>query len=146
LGKDVEPPSFESVFSNSNPDSTLTRVERQIGGRIPTEVGTLRQLTESGFDFRPFAKLKIIDHPSIPEIDSNVSFETRCTGLYLRGIAQNDGMQAANAFISKHSNGNASWVRKKYHAFLASSSSVTGITEADLQQRFAESLALQMSA
>jgi hypothetical protein len=55
-------------------------------------------------------------------------------------------MQAANSFISKHSNGNASWVRKKYGSFLASASHTTGITETELQRRFEESLSRQMSA
>jgi hypothetical protein len=146
LGKDVEPPSFESVFGLSNRDSVLTRVERQMGGRIPPEVATLRQVIESGFAFKPFSRLKIIDHPPTPELDSHVSFETRCTGLYLQSIAQSDGMQAANSFISKYSNGNASWVRKKYEFFLASASRTTGITEAELQRRFEESLARQMAA
>jgi len=146
LGKDVEPPSFESVFGMSDQNSILTRVERQIGTRIPAEVGTLRNVMKSGAAFRPFAKLRIIDHAPTPEPDSEVSFETRCTGLYLRGLAQNEGMQAANAFISKHSNGNASWVRRKYLPFLASNSSGVGLTEADLQRRFEESLTRQMSA
>jgi hypothetical protein len=146
LGKDVEPPSFESVFGLSNRDSVLTRVERQMGGRIPPEVATLRQVIESGFAFKPFSRLKIIDHPPTPELDSHVSFETRCTGLYLQSIPQSDGMQAANSFISKYSNGNASWVREKDEFFLASASRTTGITEAELQRRFEESLARQMSA
>jgi hypothetical protein len=82
LGKDVA----------SNRDSVLTRVERQMGGRIPPEVATLRQVIGSGFRFKPFSRLKIIDHPATPELDSHVSFETRCTGLYLRSVAQSDGM------------------------------------------------------
>lgn len=82
LGKDVA----------SNRDSVLTRVERQMGGRIPPEVATLRQVIGSGFTFKPFSRLKIIDHPATPELDSHVSFETRCTGLYLRSVAQSDGM------------------------------------------------------
>jgi hypothetical protein len=146
LGKDVEPPSFESVFGTSNRESVLTRVERQIGGRIPPEVASLRQVIEPGFEFKPFARLKIIDHRPTLGLDSNVSFETRCTGLYLQSIAQSDGMQAANSFISKHSNGNASWVRKKYGSFLASASHTTGITDTELQRRFEESLSRQMSA
>jgi hypothetical protein len=146
LGKDVEPPSFESVFGVSDPTSILTRVERQIGVRIPAEVGTLGRIVKSGFEFKPFAKLKIIDHAPAPNIDSGTSFETRCTGLFLQHLAQTEGMQAANAFISKHSNGNASWVRKKYQPFLASASQGAGITEAELQARFEQSMRRQMSA
>jgi len=145
LGKDIEPPSFESVFGDSNKDSILTRVERQIGARVPAEIGTLRQIIESGFEYKPFSSLKIIDHAITPEVDSNVSFETRCTGLYLRSIAENDGMQAANSFISKHSNGNASRVREKYRSFLPSASTTRGITGDQLQARFEQSMRRQMS-
>jgi hypothetical protein len=144
LGKDAEPPSFESVFGPTGRNLVLTRVERQIGGRIPSEIATLQQVIEPGFAFKPFAKLKIIDHSPTPEFDSHVSFETRCTGLYLQSMAQSDGMHAVNAFLSKHSNGDASRVRKKYEPFLASASE-TGITEAELQRRFEESLHRQMS-
>jgi hypothetical protein len=143
LGKDVEPPSFESEFGVA--DSILTRVERQIGGRIPPEIQTLRHVVESGSNFRPFAKLRIIDHPRSPELDAKLSFEKRCTGLYLQGMRRNDGMQATNAFISKYSKGNPGWVRKKYGSFLSGDADGTGLTEADLQRLFQESLSRQMS-
>jgi hypothetical protein len=145
LGKDVEPPSFESEYGVSNPDSILTRVERQIVGRVPAEIGTLRQVTDSGSGFRPFSKLKIIDHPATPEDDPDLSFKARSTGRYLRSMIQNDGMQATNAYISKHSNGNAAWARKKYRSFLVPAPSAAGLTGADLQRRFEESLDRQMS-
>ena len=71
-------------------ESILPRVERQIGGRVPTEVGTLEQVIATRFEFQPFAKLKIIDHAVIVEPDSSLSFETYCTGVHLRSIAEND--------------------------------------------------------
>lgn len=146
LGKDVEPPPFRSVFPVQNGNTILTRVERQIGGRIPEPVGTLEHVMRSGFEFIPFSNLKIIDHSPVPDLDASLSFETRCTGLYLRTLAQGDGMQAVNAFISKHSRGNGAWVRKKYAQFLATESNPGALTEAELQRRFQESIARQMSA
>jgi hypothetical protein len=144
LEKGAEPPSFESVYGDSSPDSHLTRVERQIGGRIPTQVATLRQVLAPA-EFRPFEKLKIINHEPMPERDSSWSFETYCTGMFLRSIAENDGMQALKAFISKQSKGNVSWAWKKYESFLPSSSLASGISETELQRRFEESLTRQMS-
>jgi hypothetical protein len=140
-----ESPSFESLYK-SNLDSILTRVERQIGGRIPTEVGTLEQVIATPFEFQPFAKLKIIDHAAIVEPDSSLSFETYCTGMHLRSIAENDGMQALNAFLSKHTKGNTSWARKKYQRFLPSASPNAGLTGTELQARFEASLTRQLSA
>jgi hypothetical protein len=139
------PPTFESIF-HSNPDSIVTRVERQIGGRIPEVIATLGQVIEPGFEYRPFTKLKILDHAATPELDANLPFETRCTGLHLRSIAVNDGMQALNAFLSKYSNGNTAWARRKYQAFLPSASSPMGLTEAAIQSRFALSMDRQLNA
>jgi hypothetical protein len=144
LEKGTEPPSFESVYGHSNQDSNLTRVERQIGGRIPAQVARLRQVL-APVEFRPFEKLRIINHEPVPERDSNSSFETYCTGMFLRSIAGNDGMQALKAFISKQSKGNVSWAWKKYESFLPSASPASGITETDLQRLFEESLTRQMS-
>lgn len=145
LGNGIEPPTFESIFGDSNPDSILTRVERQIGGRIPVEIGTLRQVIEPGFEFKPFAKLRIIDHAPMPIPAPGLSFEFRSTGLYLQNLGRNDGMQAANAYIAKYGNGNASRIREKYRSFLAAASG-PGISESELQARFEESLARQMFA
>jgi len=145
LGKGFESPSFESVMGFSYPDSNLTRVERQFGARIPSELATLGNVCAEGFECKPFANLKIIDHATLPEPNSNVSFETHCTGMYLRSIAENDGMQALQTFISKHSKGNVAWARKKYRSYLPSATLESGLTSATLQARFAESLARQMS-
>jgi hypothetical protein len=138
-------PTFESMF-NSPSDAILTRVERQIGGRIPETIATLGRVIEAGIEYRPFAKLKILEHAAMPETDSKLSFETYCTGMYLRHIAENDGMQALGTFISKHSKGNAAWARRKYQAFLPSASLLSGLTQAALQSRFALSLNRQLLA
>ena len=146
LGKDAELPSFESVSGVQNADAILTRVERQIGGRIPEPVQTLECVMNPGLEFTPFSNLKIIDHAPTPNLEASLSFETRCTGLYLRTLAQTDGMQAVSAFISKHSKGNGAWVRNKYGHFLAADSNKGTLNEAELQRRFQDSLARQMSA
>lgn len=145
LGKDIDPPSFESMFGFTYPDTSLTRVERQIGGRMPEEIETLGSVCAKGFDFKPFSNLKIIDHQTLPERDPNVSFETHCTGLLLHSIARNDGMQAVKTFISRHSKGNTAWAWNKYAPFLPSASGGNGLTNPELQTRFAESLARQMA-
>lgn len=146
LGKDVEPPTFESIYGCSMNDTILTRVERQIGTRIPPEIASLQRLFESAFEFQPFAALKIIDHAASIPPDSNQSFETYCTGLHLRSIAERDGMQAVKRFISKHSKRNAAWAWKKYRSYLPSASDSYGITAAQLQGRFVESIVKQLAA
>ena len=140
----LQPITFESMFG-SPADSTLTRVERQIGGRIPLAVATLGEVIEPGFGYKPFSRLRIMDHSAIPMHDAGTTFETYCTGMYLRQMAENDGMQALNSFLSSHTKGNASWARKKFARFLPSAGSTSGLSESDLQVRFQASLARQLS-
>jgi hypothetical protein len=146
LSKGCERPSLESIFPGSAQHSILTRVERQIGGRIPAQIHTLRDVFENGCDFAPFANLKIIDHTSGRQRIPGTTFETHCTGLFLCGLAENDGMQAVEAFIKKHSNGNSAWARKKYQSYLPSACQGHGMTGGELQARFKQSLARQLAA
>ena len=136
-------PTFESIFGTSQ-DAVVTRVERQIGGRIPPEIATLGQVIDPASEYRAFTKLKILDHAAMPEQDSSLPFETRCTGEFLRHMALNDGMQAVNAYIAKHSNGNTAWARRKYQRFLPSASSPFRLTQAALQSHFAASMDRQL--
>jgi hypothetical protein len=137
---------FESAFPGVAEDSILTRIERQIGGRVPVEFESLGKLFKSGFECKPFSKLKIIDHPATPDIGSGLTFETLCTLRYLRRMAQEDGMHAVKEFVSKRSNGNARWVWKKYGPLLSSHASQHGITGAELQTRFEDSMRRQLSS
>jgi hypothetical protein len=138
--------TFESVFPGVGKDSILTRVERQIGARIPMEIETLAKLFESGFEFKPFQKLKIIAHAGAPEFDSSLSFETYCTAKYLSGMAEENGMHGVKEFVSKRSNGNSGWVWKKYGPLLAAATPGPGISEAELQNRFEQSMRHQLTA
>lgn len=144
LGKGVEHPSFESLYGAVANERLLTRVERQIGGRIPIQIATLGDLIDCGTEFKPFSKLKILDHAAQPPKESNTSFETYCTGMYLRRMAEEDGMQALGTFISRNSKGNTAWAWKKYQAFLPPSSQTASLTNAALQSAFEQSLHQQL--
>ena len=136
---------LEAMFPLAANHPVMTRVERQIGGRMPEDVDTLGKVFAPNFEYQPFAKLKILDHAPTPDQDLSHSFETYCTGLYLRSIAVNDGMQALKEFASQHSRGNAGWVQRKYRSFLPSATPESGITGPELHNRFAESLRRQLS-
>ena len=137
--------TFESISPTIPPDSILTRVERQIGERVPAGIASLQQLFETGFEYKPFENLKIIDHASNREFDSGLSFETYSTVELLRRIAQADGMQAVKDYVSKRSHGNARWVWRKYEPILASVATRNGLTTDDLQKRYEQSIARQLS-
>lgn len=136
--------TFEAMFPNAAKHSILTRVERQLGGRIPDEVSTLGKILKSGCEYQPFEKLKIINHAAPLEREQGASFETFCTGQYLREKAERDGMQAVKEFIAKQSNGNTTWAWKKYQSFLPSATAQFGITSAAIQARFADSIRRQL--
>lgn len=146
LEKDVEPPSFDSIYGLGSGDRILTRVERQIGTRIPKQIATLADIIDTGGEFMPFAPIKILDHPAqLPEVP-DLPFETYCTLRFLRELAQRDGLQAVRTLISRRSNGNPAWAWKKYGPHLPSATHEMGITEAELQARFVESLKRQMTS
>lgn len=146
LGKDVEPPSFEAVYGIQTPERALTRVERQIGGRVPKEVATLGDVMEHHANLRPFTKLRILEHATQLPKSSEMSFETYCTAMFLRRMAGEDGMQATDTFLAVNSSGNAGWARRKYSRYLPSASDPLSVTNEGLQQRFAESLHRQLAA
>jgi len=59
LGKDSEAPKFEDLFHVPENGTVITRVERQIGGRIPPELATVGDLVNLP-NYRPFEPLKIV--------------------------------------------------------------------------------------
>jgi len=146
LGKGVEPPTFESLYGSVANGRILTRVERQIGGRVPAQIATLADVFDHGAEFKPFAGIKIFEHVALPPKESDTSFETYCTGMYLRRMAEEDGMQALGSFISRNSKGNPAWAWGKYRPFLPSASPSLSLTNAALQTTFEQSLHRQLAA
>jgi hypothetical protein len=146
MGKGADVPSFESIYGCSMDESILTRVERQIGGRVPIELDSFDKVIESGTEYKPFSKLKILSQGGAIDWDSNLSFETNCTARYLSELGRRDGMQAVDTFVSGYSKGNAGWARRKYEPLMASAANAKGITAAKLQERFVSSLRRQLSA
>jgi len=142
LPKDTEPRTFENVMGFTYPEWQLTRVERQLGGRIPDALRTFGNVCDERFAFDPFAPLRVLNQPMPSERDPGDTFETFCTGCYLQVIAKRDGMSGVKNFLREHSNGNTAWALKKYARFLGTES--PGIDSDSIRDRFRASLDAQM--
>jgi len=138
-------PTFESIYGVPDDDSILTRVERQIGGRIPPRLATLGDVVRRAPDFKPFEALKIARRAAEPLNEPNLRFETYCTAQYLRDKASREGMQAIGPFFTQKTNGNSAWAWKKYGPYLKSLSESNGLSSGELQGLFEISMARQFA-
>jgi hypothetical protein len=105
LPKGEAKPSFEELYGIPERGYVLTRVERQIGGKIPEVLATVSALRNLN-NFRPFANLKILIGGEVEPNPDDHSFMEYCTGMYLRERAQREGMHPTLKFIFRHSKRN----------------------------------------
>lgn len=144
--KNQQPPPFQDLYGRRLDGPALTRVERQLGGRVPPKLSTLQKVMEGGRDFKPFETFKFASRIVEPLTDSSLPFETRCTANFLREMAAREGMQAIAAFFTQQTNGNSAWAWKKYGPFLAALDTCQGITGGELQGLFEVSMAKQFAS
>ncbi len=142
--KGQEPPSFLELYGRTEDESVLTRVERQLGGRIPERISTLHDFIEHGRDFEPFDAFQFSARVAEPLKDT-LPFETRCTANFLRDLAAREGKQAVASYVKQWANGNGAWAWKKYGSYLESVETSRGLTKGDLQSLFESSLVRQLA-
>jgi hypothetical protein len=142
--RNLVPPSFEECYGIPETGKIVTRIERQMGGgRIPSVLETVGQLSTCA-DFNPFGGIEFVGGGCPEPNPANYSFMELCTGMYLRHLAQTEGMQAMLAFVAHHSNRNRAWARKKFKDFLPVSGKNT-LNEDRLFQLFRESTRAQLN-
>jgi hypothetical protein len=118
MRRDFVPPTFEQLFGFPETGKIVTRIERQIGGgRIPSGLATVEQLITCA-EFNPFDSIEFIVGGCPEPNAANYSFMEYATGMYLRHLAQTEGMQAMLAFVARNSNRNRGWAMKKFADFL----------------------------
>jgi hypothetical protein len=136
--------NFEDTFGVSE-SAVITRVERQMGGKIPEILSTVGKL-KSLDSFRPFDKLKIIAGGTSEPDPKDYGFMDYCTGMYLRGKAEREGMHATIKFIDRNSNRNTRKVLQKFKHFLPGEQP-GGMTDLDfLNEIFRRSVSRQLGA
>ena len=143
--KGREIPAFESVYGVPDDDAILTRVERQMGARVPLTLSTLENVFNHASDINPFAAFRISSQVAVPINDSTLPFETLCTANYLRDLACREGMQAIGPFFTQKTHGNSAWAWKKYGAYIACLSESSGLTLEELHSRFSASISRQFA-
>lgn len=111
-------PSFEEMFGVPESGYVLTRVERQYGGgKIPEKLSTVAKL-KTVQHFCPFDALGIMDGGKAQPNPDDYTFETYLAGMYLRHMADEQGMQAVSRHIAKYSQRNQKWAHEKFRDFL----------------------------
>jgi hypothetical protein len=107
------PPTFheycETFGYDFQPGNVLTRVERQIGGRVPPEFATLADLRHA-HELDPFTALQIIPSAKSQILDppaENVSVRNWLAALGFESVKQQFGSaQLARQFVLKHGKNN----------------------------------------
>jgi hypothetical protein len=140
-----ERPRFEELYGIPEQGYVLTRVERQIGGKIPDALATVAGLRNLD-NFRPFEKLRVLTGGEAEPNPDEHTFMEYCTGMYLRERAQREGMHPTLKFISQHSKRNTKWVLDKFAEFLPEEHAEQFINTAYLDESFRRSVMRQLAA
>jgi hypothetical protein len=139
-------PTFEEFCSIPETGHVLTRVERQLGGAgIPEQLKKVRDLKQLE-NFRPFDRLMIVDGGQPEPHPDHYSFMEFCTGMYLREMAQKQGMHATLQFMTRKSNRNAAWARAKFRDFLPTEDENEMVNTDFLNEVFRRSVIRQLAA
>jgi hypothetical protein len=121
-------------------------VERQIGGaRLPEGFVTLADLKRLE-NYRPFDPLLIVDGGSPEPNPDNHTFMEYCTGMYLRSMAEGQGMQATMQFIAQQSHRNTKWALAKFRDFLPTEDENEMVNTDFLNEVFRRSIIRQLAA
>jgi hypothetical protein len=111
-------PTFEHCFGMPDSGHILTRVERQMGGgRVPKELATVNDLKKCAA-FNPFGQLEFISRGTTEPDPSKYTFMEYSTGKHLQHLVTTQGMQAAIAYITRHTKRNKAWALRKFADFL----------------------------
>lgn len=136
-------PTFEDSFGYSEAGFLLTRVERQIGGRIPECLSTF-ELLRGAAAFDPFSRLVFLDLGNAEPSPDDFDFSTYATGMFVRNLVDEQGIHRAKQFINRHSKRNAKRILRKYRPFLVDEESLLGPEK--LLEHYQESVSKQLAA
>jgi hypothetical protein len=118
---DSEPLDFEKEFGFAE-TATLTRIERQYGGkRIPPHLDTFGKLAHAP-EHNPFEPLEILcgEGGAVPSVEECSGPTEYMTGMKMREMILEMGLQQFRAWLNKTSNGNAARIMERYKRFLPS--------------------------
>jgi hypothetical protein len=149
LGEEL--PSFESLFGRPE-SSVLTRVERQIGGKVSEQiqfpaqnkkVKTVGDLRTHAKEFDPFTKLLLIEGRRAPQPSDFSQVNQYLAVMQARHLITQMGMHAFYQWVGVHTNGNAWRWWSNYGQWVCDS---PGITAPELYERYRKSVSQQLAA
>lgn len=129
----------------------VTRVENQMGGRVPVQLKKLHDVQHHVRNFNPFAKLKIVSGRQIPpgpfdrDPDGRFRFSVWdwCASMYVREHWNAEGASQMRQILNRDRNGK--FYLRKLREFLPADSD-EGIAELELYERFHDSVSRQLAA
>lgn len=139
----VSVPTFESCFGISA-DATVSRVERQIGGgKIPESLRTVGELRRNACEFDPFSKLELTRAGTEPQPADFNRVNDYLAVMQARELLKHWGKHAFFQWLNEYTNRNARRWWNKFGLYLTDSS---GITSAELYERYRDSVSKQIAA
>jgi hypothetical protein len=137
----------------------LTRVENQMGGRVPGNLITMGEMRRNVRDFNPFERMKLVNRRTPPPgfFDKvslpwggekyRLSVPTHCFYSWVRDNWNVIGAARMRQMLNRDRNGKL-YLRKLAEAgFLSFEDDGTpGISEAELYDRYRESISWQLAA
>lgn len=129
----------------------VTRVENQLGGRVPEPMRTVGEMRRNVRDFNPFSRMKLVSGQLIPpglfdrDCDGRYRFSVPEWGFYMY-VHQNwksEGASQMRQMLNRDRNG------KKYLARLREfvpESEEPGIAALELYERYRDSVSRQLAA
>ena len=129
----------------------VTRVENQMGGRVPENLSSLHLVKRNAQEFDPFAGLELIPgrgeipNPLAKDASGKLNFEPMqyVAGLGIRELFKTWGAQQAWNFLDRQRNG--ARILETYGDFIPDTGE-PGITPGALRDRYQASTALQLAA
>ncbi len=132
----------------------ITRVENQLGGRVPAKLSTVAAVIRNVREFDPFARLQIMNatqiDPDLYERRQNEKYRYRVMQFYaLKGFRQEQKeLGAAQAFVRLDRDRNGKRLLDSFGILLGEESRVDegprGMTSAELFERFRDSMSRQL--
>jgi hypothetical protein len=136
---------FEDVYKLKK-DSVLTRVERQMGTRVPNALSTLGKLKKNLIDFDPFSPIDILQHSSKLPSRNGFTFAQYECGLSLRKMMEEFGRDYTQNYIKIHNSGNTSRAVELYTPFLEAVACERFISREQMTECYRDSVSRQIAA
>lgn len=129
----------------------ITRVENQLGGRVPESIKTVRQMRGNVLDFNPFSRMKILSGQTVPpglfDRDSDgrfrFTFEKWCALMYVHDNWKVLGAAQMYSMLNRDRHWNR--YRPLLKEFIPETGD-EGIAELELYERYRDSVSRQLAA